>query len=242
MSKESSKNSFRLTDKAVAVIEEKIGYVFKDKALLNRAFTHSSAAHEATVNYECLEFLGDSILDFIVAKRIMLENPNAHEGTLTHRRAEIVSQEPLDEAIGALDIAKYLIVGKGESVNSIISNTKVKSNLFESIVGAIYLDSRDVNFCENFIVKALKSQFDGSAKHKTESDFKTALNEYATKHKFQIKYVTVEKSGEPHQPTFVVEVHVDGEPVGKGVGKSKKAAEQNAAEVALEHFAIRCDK
>lgn len=224
--------------KKVGTIEKIIGYTFKDKALLERAFTHSSASKVATENYESLEFLGDSILDFIVAKRLMTENPDAHEGALTQRRAEIVSQEPLEKTMEALELAKYMTVGKGEKVEHIVSNTKVASNLFEAIVGAVYMDSLDIECAEKFILTALKPYFDGSIKHEEERDFKTELNEYATKNKRSVQYVTVETSGAPHEPTFVIDVLIDGVTEGRGEGKNKKIAQQQAASIALSKLHI----
>ena len=226
----------KLSQEAKRIIQDKIGYDFKNEALLVRAFTHSSASKVATENYESLEFLGDSIVDFIVAKRLMIENPNAHEGALTQRRAEIVSQEPLEKALVKLDIAKYLLVGKGEKVESITHHTKVVSNLFESIVGAIYLDSGSVDCAERFILSALKSHFDGSAKHDEERDYKSELNEFTTRHKLKVEYATVEVVGSPHDPTFVVDVLIDGLVAGRGKGKSKKLAQQMSAKIALEHI------
>lgn len=228
-----------MNDGVIKTIESRIGYTFKNKAFLARAFTHSSASKVATENYESLEFLGDSILDFIVAKRLMLENPNAHEGALTQRRAEIVSQEPLENAIEKLDIAKYLTVGKGEKLKNIIEHTKVKSNLLEAIVGAIYLDSGSVECAERFILMALKAHFDGSVKHAEERDYKSELNEFVTRNKLKVEYMVVEKNGAPHDPTFVVDVLIDDIGAGRGKGKSKKAAEQCAAQIALNHIKLK---
>lgn len=228
-----------MKDGDIKIIENKIGYTFKNKALLARAFTHSSASKVATENYESLEFLGDSILDFIVAKRLMTENPNAHEGALTQRRAEIVSQEPLENAIEKLDIAKYLAVGKGEKLKNIIDHTKVKSNLFEAILGAIYMDSGNVDCAEKFVITALKSHFDGSVKHGDERDYKSELNEFATRHKLGVEYKVVGVSGPPHEPTFSVDVMIDGVSAGRGKGKNKKSAEQSAAQIALNHINLK---
>lgn len=225
-----------LKDETISIIEKRIGYVFKNKALLVRAFTHSSASKIATENYESLEFLGDSILDFIVAKQLMIENPDAHEGALTQRRADIVSQEPLEKAMQKLDISRYMTVGKGEKVSNILSHTKVMSNLFEAIVGAIYLDSGNVDAAERFILSALKPHFDGSVKHDEERDYKSELNEFATRHKLKVEYVTVNVSGASHNPTFAVDVMIDGVSAGRGKGKSKKSAQQESAKIALKHI------
>lgn len=222
--------------KTIKEIEKKIGYTFRDKSLVQRAFTHSSVTSDATKNYESLEFLGDSILGFAVAKRLLKENPDAHEGALTHRRAEIVSQTPLENAVAQLGIDKYLIVGKGETAQHITYNTKVRSNLFEAVVGAIYLDSGSLECAEKFVFEALKSHFDGSVKHENCADFKSELNEFASRHKLDVEYRTVEQAGQPHDPTFTVDVFIDGVAAGRGKGKSKKAAEQEAAERALKHI------
>ena len=217
-------------------IEKKIGYEFKDKALLERAFTHASASGIATENYQSLEFLGDSILDFVVAKRLMEINPNAHEGALTKNRAAIVSKEPLAAEIDRLDLAKFLIVGKGESLETISAQAKVKSDIFESIVGAIYLDSLSVVPCEKFVLAKLADYFNGDNKHMGSHDFKTELNEYASRHELSVEYVLLSTSGKPHEPIFDMIVKINGLDAGKGEGKSKKEAEQNAAREALEHI------
>ncbi len=225
-----------MKDNDILTIERKLDYTFKDKALLIRAFTHSSAAHDAQKNYESLEFLGDSVLDLVVAKQLMRENPNAHEGALTQRRSEIVSQKPLEDAIDRLGLAEFLIVGKGESVQTITEHTKVKSNMFEAIVGAIYLDSGCLADAEKFILSKLRSFFDGSCKHEGR-DFKSELNEFASRHRVSVSYAVVGQGGKPHAPVFTVDVLIDGVPAGRGKGASKKAAEQDAARIALEHIA-----
>lgn len=218
----------------VVAVQKIIGYAFRDKALLFRAFTHSSASADATKNYESLEFLGDSLLDFIVAKRLMTENPDAHEGALTERRASIVSQEPLDRAIERMDLAKYLTVGKGENLDVITSHTKVRSNLFEAIVGAIYMDSGNIEDAENFVLSKLRDHFDGSVKHEGTTDFKSKLQCVAARRKLPVEYVLLSAQGPSHKPTFRVEARVNGVPSGEGSGKTKKAAEQQAAKQALK--------
>lgn len=220
----------------IRTIEKKIGYEFQNKALLERAFTHASADSLATKNYQSLEFLGDSILDFVVAKRLMEINPDAHEGALTRNRAAIVSKEPLADEIDKLGLAKFLIVGKGESAESISSQSKIKSDLFESVIGAIYLDCKNIACCEKFVLAKLAPLFNGDTKHVLLKDYKTELNEFASKHELKVEYATLSAEGKPHEPTFVVAVKIDGLECGKGEGKSKKEAEQRAAKTALEHI------
>ena len=220
----------------IRTIEKKIGYEFSSKALLERAFTHASANADATKNYQSLEFLGDSILDFAVAKRLMEINPDAHEGALTKNRAAIVSKEPLADEIDRLGLAKFLIVGKGENLDSISAQTKIKSDIFESIIGAIYLDSKNIACCEKFVLAKLAPLFNGDSKHYLVKDFKTELNEYGSKHEIAIEYQMVSSSGKPHDPTFIVVVKLNGLECGKAEGKSKKEAEQRAAEIALKNI------
>ena len=220
----------------IRTIEKKIGYEFTDKALLERAFTHSSADPAATKNYQSLEFLGDSILDFIVAKRLMEINPDAHEGALSKNRAAIVSKEPLANEIDRLGLAKFLIVGKGENAELICAQSKLKSDIFESIIGAIYLDSGKIECAEKFVLSKLADLFNGNFKHAVSMDYKTELNEYASRHELQVEYVFVAERGKQHEPIFEMAVKLNGLDAGRGEGRSKKEAEQNAAKMALEHI------
>ncbi len=223
-----------MNEKDVFTIEKKIGYVFKDKQLLERAFTHGSVDKNALKNYQTLEFLGDSILDFIVAKRLMEINPNAHEGSLTKLRAAIVSREPLAEEIEHLDLAKYVIVGKGENADYIRSQPKIMSDIFESLIGAIYLDSKDIAKAERFILMKLANLFNSNSKHVLDADYKTQLNEFASKNDVKVEYEEIERSGPSHNPTFTVECKINGFHSGIGKGKSKREAEQQAAKEALD--------
>lgn len=225
-----------MNEKDIFTIEKKIGYVFKDKQLLERAFTHSSVDKNALKNYQTLEFLGDSILDFIVAKRLMEINPNAHEGALTKLRSQIVSKEPLADEIEYLDLAKYVIVGKGENAVYIQSQTKIMSDIFESLIGAIYLDSKDIAMAERFILMKLSNLFNGNIKHVNSGDYKTELNEFASKNDITVEYEVVDRVGPSHNPTFTCECKINGFHSGLGIGKSKREAEQNAAKQALEYL------
>ncbi len=220
-------------DGDISDIEKIIGYVFSNKDLLVRAFTHSSVCVDTTRNYESLEFLGDSLLDFIVAKALLSLNPKADEGFLTQRRAELVSQEPLNNSIERLGLNKFLIVGKGEKLGHITKHTKVNSNLFEAVVGAIYLDSESVEAAEKFVLLALGDYIDGKNQKEIEHDYKTELNEYGSKHKIAVIYNHIGKSGPSHDPRFEVEVTLDGNVFGKGLGRTKRHAEQEAAMAAL---------
>lgn len=225
-----------MKDEIILEIENIIGYTFKNKALLVRAFTHGSASKEATENYQSLEFLGDSILDFVVAKRLMKINPDAHEGALTRLRASIVSKEPLAEEVKKLSLEKYLIVGKGENLAYISSQSKIMSDIFESIIGAIYLDSDSIEAVEKFVFDKLKDLFNGKCKHVGADDYKSRLNEFASRNDVGVSYEELERTGPAHNPTFMVEVKVNTFVAGVGKGKTKREAEQNAAKEALERI------
>ncbi len=222
----------------ISAIEKIIGYEFKDKNLLERAFTHASASRVATKNYQSLEFLGDGILDFIVAKRLMEINPDAHEGALTRLRASIVSKEPLAAEIGKLGLEKYLIVGKGENAKAISSQAKIMSDIFESVIAAIYLDSGSIEVAEKFILSKLSDMFNGNCKHVGAEDYKSRLNEFSSRNDVEVVYEEINRTGPVHNPTFTVEVKVNGFVAGVGKGKSKREAEQEAACNALDKIRL----
>ena len=221
-----------LDKSAIQEIENIVGYVFKDKSYLIRAFTHPSLKAKVEENYQVLEFLGDSILDFIVAERLMEIHPNWNEGVLTKMRAQIVSEQPLSDAIGRVRLTEFMQFGVGESRRKIYENDSIKCDLFESIVGAIYLDG-GMKEARNFVLTMLEKAIAFASPVET-VDSKSRLNEYATKHSKAIDYVLVGQTGPVHKPTFEMEVYVDGVSMGNGKGTTKQSAQQWAAKEALE--------
>lgn len=213
-------------------IENIIGYTFKDKTILVRAFTHPSLRPEVTENYQTLEFLGDSILDFVVAEKLMADNPALNEGHLTKMRASVVSEQPLSDAIGRVRLTEFMQFGIGERRHKIYNNDSIKSDLFEAIVGAIYLDG-GLEPAKNFVLEMLADAVK-YAKVEEELDAKSILNEYASKHGKEVEYKLVSQSGPVHKPTFIFEVHVDGVCLGNGRGNTKQSAQQWAAKEALQ--------
>lgn len=213
-------------------IENIIGYTFKDKTILVRAFTHPSLRPEVTENYQTLEFLGDSILDFVVAEKLMADNPALNEGHLTKMRASVVSEQPLSDAIGRVRLTEFMQFGIGERRHKIYNNDSIKSDLFEAIVGAIYLDG-GLEPAKKFVLEMLADAVK-YAKVEEELDAKSILNEYASKHGKEVEYKLVSQSGPVHKPTFIFEVHVDGVCLGNGRGNTKQSAQQWAAKEALQ--------
>lgn len=222
-----------MLDKAkIQEIENIIGYVFKDKSFLIRAFTHPSLKAKVEENYQVLEFLGDSILDFIIAERLMEVNPSWNEGILTKVRAQIVSAQPLSDAIGRVRLTEFMQFGVGENRRRVYENDSIKCDLFESIVGAIYLDG-GMEEAKKFTLSMLDKAIAYSSPAE-DLDHKSKLNEYATKHGKTVDYVLVNQIGPVHKPTFEMEVYIDGECMGNGKGSTKQAAQQWAAKEALQ--------
>ena len=221
----------------IQTIEHKLGYVFKDKNLLISAFTHSSYINEnksvsVPFDYDRLEFFGDSILQFIITEKLYFRI-NKDEGEMTTIRAGIVSRKPLAEAIDKLGIFEHLkmSVGAKKDAQNSVKVVKFKSNLFETVLAAIYIDSgKDLYEPRAFIERNLKISFENT-------DYKSALQEYTQKNLGGSlpKYESVGKEGDE----FLENVYVGGELLGSGQGNSKKKAQQIAAKQALEVLRAR---
>lgn len=220
-------------------IEEKIGYTFRDGALLERAFTHASAS--ARDNYQNLEFLGDSVLGFIVSRTLYSEYADTDEGSLTKMRAAVVSERPLAAAIDRLGVAEELITGESEKKNGVSDHSSVKCDLFESLTAAIYLDGGLVE-AEKFVLGALSEEIAAAADSAKRSDAKSRINEYAMKKGVSAEYREEKRTGAPHMPVFTFSLLLGGEVAGEGSGTSKRAAQQAAAREALGRIEKRKPK
>lgn len=220
-------------------IEEKIGYTFRDGALLERAFTHASAS--ARDNYQNLEFLGDSVLGFIVSRTLYSEYADTDEGSLTKMRAAVVSERPLAAAIDRLGVAEELITGESEKKNGVSDHSSVKCDLFESLTAAIYLDG-GLDEAEKFVLGALSKEIAAAADSAKRSDAKSRINEYAMKKGVSAEYREEKRTGAPHMPVFTFSLLLGGEVAGEGNGTSKRAAQQAAAREALGRIEKRKPK
>lgn len=210
----------------ITEVQEKIGYEFKDSEILRRCFTHPSYISGDEKDYDRYEFLGDSVLGFVVADYLFNKKVKS-EGAMTEEKKNIVSSKPLSLAMKRLGVEQYML--KNEKL---IITDSMRENLFESIIGGIYLDG-GIDEARKFIVKNLIEVFYNS-NVKSTKDSKSLLNEYTSKkHLGEVKYSLVSKNGKDNLPTFTVKVFVDGKVVAEGVGNSKKNAEQMAAEKAL---------
>ena len=218
-------------------LQNKIGYQFKNPALLNEALTHSSYANEHKTQHikynERLEFLGDSVLSIVVSDYIYKNCPELPEGELTKLRASLVCEKSLYEFAKKIDLGKYLVLSKGERNNGGADRPSILSDAFEALIAAIYIDGGITPASKhilNFVIPAIKN-----SKKKKINDYKTTLQEIIQKNPGEkLEYVLVKESGPDHNKHFVVEVHLNSNVIGKGGGRSKKEAEQQAAREALE--------
>ena len=218
--------------------EKKIGYEFKDKNLLARALTHSSYANEkgTGLDNERLEFLGDSVLGFITAEYLFEHYKNKQEGELTKKRAYAVCEKTLFGYAEKINLGDMILLGKGEEHTGGRQRPSVVSDAFEALIAAIYLDG-GLDEARKFVLDFVKKAANQQLKYR---DYKTELQEIIQKNPHEhLSYVLVGESGPDHDKRFEVEVNLNSNVVGYGVGKSKKLAEQQAAKQALELMGIK---
>ena len=211
-----------------------IGYNFKNIELLKTALTHSSYANEHKIfSYERLEFLGDSILSFIVSTRLYSATTSFPEGEMSKLRAAIVCERSLDECAKNLHIGDYLILSKGEELTGGRTRPSILADVFEAILASIYIDG-GLAEAERFVISQLGNAIDNACKGiSLYKDYKTELQEIAQSVDKKVEYKHVREDGPAHNKTFTVQVIYDGKVVAEDTGRSKKAAEQNAARRAL---------
>ena len=217
---------------------ERIGYDFGDESLLEHALTHSSYVKdkglEPEMSNERLEFLGDAVLDTVTAKILYDELPAGSEGAMTKYRAMIVKGKSLALIARGLGIGDELLLGRGEELYGGRTRESNLANAMEALIAAVFLDG-GYGAAEEFIEKHFAGSIKEVLSGKPPEDYKSALQEKLQQAgPVAIKYETVAEEGPEHDKTFHVIVTVDGDERGKGSGKSKKAAEQNAARMALE--------
>ncbi len=212
----------------LAELEEIIGYKFKNPELLRQCFVHSSYANEnkGEKDFERLEFLGDSVLGFVVAEHLYTQT-TANEGSMTQLKQLLVSSKPLSEVSKRLGLDKFIIVG--DSLKNNITNA-LKENLVESLIAGLYLDG-GLEVAKKFIVKNIINYTKDKAKtHLLQQDGKTLLKEYCEKFKLgNIEYKLLSKKGQDHAPEFKVAVYVNGKKIATSRGGSKKMAEQKSS-------------
>ena len=210
---------------------EKYGIKINNKELLLTALTHTSYANEHNCeSYERLEFLGDSVLQLIVSE-YLYSNYSLKEGEMSKKRASYVCEDALYEYEKKINYQSYIRVGKGQ-VNNV--NETIIADVFEAILGTIYLDlgfEKTKDYVYQIVIPYIKEN------HPFLTDYKSALQEMTQMEKKTIEYILIKEDGPAHDKTFVVEARINGIIFGKGVGKSKKEAEQQAAKDAFKRQA-----
>ena len=221
----------------MTALEERLGYSFQNRALLETALTHSSYANEnrasGIVCNERLEFLGDSVLGVTVADFLYQHFPDMPEGRMTRLRAELVCEHSLHRVALELHLGDYLRLGKGEEHNGGRKRASILSDAVEAVIAAMYLDA-GMETAAGFIHRCLLDDV-RAIETPTFTDYKTSLQELVQRHSGQVlSYELVGEEGPDHAKTFRVQVCLNGDPIGRGTGRTKKEAEQTAAANALE--------
>ena len=213
-------------------LEQRLGVEFDDRALLRRALTHPSySLEQGGDDYERLEFLGDSVLGWVVATHLFEAFPELDEGSLTRMKVALTSGRTLAQIGRELDLGRWMRFGRGAARES--SRDSVLENAFEALVGAVYLE-RGAEAARAFVMRWLGSRVDPASLLATVSDAKSRLQEYTQGHGLGLPgYEIVDQTGPAHEPRFVVTVRIAGESRGTGHGPSKQDAQQAAALCAL---------
>ncbi len=217
--------------------EQEIGYQFKNKELLKTALTHTSYAYENNVeSNEKLEFLGDSILEFLSSKYLFHNYKNLKEGEMTKVRATVVCEESLYKIALKHNFSDFLYLGKSENSNLAKLSKAILADSVEALIAAMYLDSSLEN-AENFIINNLSESIEIASQHVGIKDYKTVLQEKLQKNgNVDIKYYIIKESGPDHNKIFESKVECNKKVLGTGIGKTKKLSEMMAAKDALNNI------
>lgn len=221
-------------------LEEKIRYHFKRKELLQEATTHSSYSNERKINktdnYERLEFLGDAVLELTTSEFLFQKVPKLPEGKMTKTRASLVCEQSLAYCARDLGLGDYIRFGKGEESTGGRNRDSIIADVVEAVIGAIYVDS-GFEEAKKFIYRFVLSDLEDKQLF---YDAKTILQEYVQQNgKGTLHYEVISESGPEHDKSFMVEVRMDEIKIGEGSGRTKKAAQQQAAYQALLAFRNR---
>jgi ribonuclease-3 len=217
----------------LAELEQRIGYAFKDRALLREALTHGSV-HEGKKrrrDYDRLEFLGDRVLGLCVAERLLSQHRDEQEGDLAPRFNSLVNRHACARAARAAQLGSALVLSASEEASGGRSKEAILGDVCESVIAALYLDG-GLETARAFITQFWGDAFDEAKT--APRDAKTALQEWAAAKKKHLRYVDVSQSGPEHAPHFTIEAHVEGFEPARGEGSSKREAQRAAADAFLK--------
>lgn len=223
-------------------LEMELGYRFQDRDLLRRALTHKSRAYEegtpeVAANNEQLEFLGDSVLGFVVSEWLVRRHPGDPEGQLSKWKHHLVSSSHLHQAAQGMGLGRYLLLGRGEELTGGREKRTLLADAFEALIAAIFLDG-GMDAAKSFIMERVLSSTSSAAPVEVEvADYKGKLKELAqARHMPTPYFVVVEERGPLHAKTFVVEARMEHQPTASAEGLSKKSASQRAAKIMLDRL------
>ncbi len=228
-------------------LETAVGYRFRDRSLLERAMTHSSHSNESgernhhLLCNERLEFLGDSVLSIAVSRYLYNTYPREGEGTLTNMRKDVVCADALARYAHAIGLGDCLLLGRGEESTGGRDKVNVLADAFEALLAAIYLDAGDtaMTVISDFLLPLMQKDLAELETRGVDGDSKTVLQQLVQQTEGDaLEYVLIRADGPDHKKTFEVEVRVNSNPCGRGIGSSKRKAEQAAAKAALKVFGI----
>ena len=221
--------------------QDTLGIAFKNPSLLQQALVHRSYLHEnpdsALLSNERMEFLGDSLLGFVIAEKLYRDFPDLSEGGMTKLRAALVRKETLARLASSLRLGDYLYLGRGEEFSGGRTKQSVLARAFESLVGAILMD-QGFAIAKDFVLRLFDGEIRMAIEEKLTTDYKSRLQEIVqASHRVTPIYRTIKEVGPDHAKEFTVEVIVGGSVIGRGHGKSKRVAEMEAARDALQGLA-----
>ncbi len=221
-------------ENAEGELQGRINYSFKDLSFLRRALTHSSYANEQKLkkgdDYERLEFLGDAVLELSVSEYLFKTMPESREGDMTKLRASLVCEPTLAFCARAIELDRHILLGKGEELTGGRSRDSIVSDVFEAVIGAVYLDGgleSAKEFVGEYVLKDMYNKIEFV-------DSKTNLQEVVQERGMELHYELLSETGPAHDKEYSAAVIINGEEVSRGTGKSKKNAEQEAAYTALK--------
>lgn len=225
-------------------LEDRIGYKFKNKEIINTALTHSSYSNELRFKgkkYECnerLEFLGDSVLSTAVSEYLFSKYIENQEGDLSKIRASVVCEKALAKYSAEIGLGNYLYLGHGEEINNGRHRASITADAFEALLAAMYLDSGyDMSVIRAFVLDFIEREIEFISENSTFIDYKTMLQQIVQQSEGEkLEYVLVGESGPAHEKTFETEARLNGNVIGRGTGGSKRSSEQSAAKEALKLF------
>lgn len=234
-------NPLEKIERERAAIEERLGYSFQDKSLITLAFTHRSFLNEQRAlisgHNERLEFLGDAVLGLLISEYLYRYLPNTPEGELSHLRARLVESSSCMKYILYLQLDSYLLLGRGEKMNDGKGRESILADLFEALIGAIFLDG-GIEAARRFLFQNLTPLLN-EIMQSPERNWKALLQDFTQKQTGKApEYRVIEETGPDHAKRFIIAVLNEEKELGRGEGSSKKEAQQQAAEAAVKQLGI----